>query len=1571
VGDRPAGWYADPVTVGAARYWDGREWTDEVAWGGRVIHDPTPLDRVRRRAARVEADTIVHYLDDAVDRHVTTPAVADQLRHDVERLALGAPSFGGRAPVGRTAMPTAPGDSALGAPPSPGRPMGTSPAVASRPAAESVASDAPPRESFPAPSVISTPRIPRGTSATSPPEPIPSEPGRMAIWWRELGEAIKSDLAMHGIAYLGALLMFTGVTGLIAFSFGSVTPWVRTLTELAVPASLLIAGWYLARRGADVVGRSLIVLGGAMTPIVVAASLTDGAPVPPDVDGAALPIAQGSAVAVVAAAMAVCARREPHTPLRFLVAPIAWMAVGLAVGVARDPIPQSYQTVRAEPIQLAAVMLAIAMTAVLVTVVRGHDESPLRTATATLLLPAAGIVYVLELVAAGAHGWPTTAAILAGIGLGAIAESSVARLTDDGTAVLQYLAVAVGAARLTVALDPSWVAVGTASIMLVLYERTGRRGCRPAVVAAGAALSGAAFAWTLTDRLASVVAFSLLTAWGLWRHVRPVAWNVVADRLGLIPAVASLLVVGATWELATDGAVMTATAAVIVGIAIAGRVWHTMAVDVLWRWFVPAASGAIAASSLTYRWGDVPVATAATAVLAAIAIGLSGLAPWIRLWSSGLLLLWAGANAGEHLDLGTSTQLLVLGTGGAVIVLGALAVGRPIAAHAAAMGHLMGIAALGACTSVDLTATVLAGTVALAWLATAVVDDRREAIHLAAARDLLRPDVGAGTDPTSRMGGAVIDHLAPVATACFAAVTAAFAAVASGWTTIDSAWNTSAVAGVAVIASAVTRLVPLRRARPAVLGWAWFVLASLAVTAALPVTDRRGDWSVVVTIGLALAVVVLARSPRPTVFGWVWWSAALGETILVADRVGVAREWLDAVAAGWGAVVLIGVLVRLRLLDGASSAAAVVHDRVLAAPAIVGAAALSVGGVLAVSDGSRIEIGWSAAGLSLAVAAIAVLGRYGALIAVAQILATAAIGLLAPWDPMDRPWTWTPWAVVLLLLAQAVRRDGPWSFARWDLPSFAAAHVVAAIALIAAFGADAVAATYAAFAVVSFGIAGVLRRREWAVAGGILLAVSAEAAGPGWSAAVLGLEGLASTALGLWWFERTTDRTRWAMFGTGAALLVLAWFELTVRLGWDMQAVWFATVPTSAAVSFAAAVAWRRAWAPMPFTGVWTIGGAGVSVVTAAFGAAVVDRQPGGIVLASSLVTIGAAAGVLAARVDGALRWVSAAVISSAWLPLVWGLDVSAPASTFGGTLVGVIGTGVLVLTHGRRPRSPWVWPGGMFAILTQVGAATAAVSLLPDRGWTVVVLLAASTELTGLGVASGRGELVVAAPPVACGAWLLFIGDSLRGEPNWFTVPIGLTLLVMAAEVRWIRRARGGAPAAWEIVVLEAVGMAFLVGSALALELAGDLWYGPLAIGIGVLIGAWGVMTKVTWRAGFGASVVIAATGILLGVPLVQTITWTGPVLWAALAAAGIVAIAIASVLERRHDELRDAVVRLSELTGEWERPPTSLGGGVRRGGADRSEPDDPRSNAGSGSPTTGDADATRSGGRSTSRAR
>lgn len=768
----------------------------------------------------------------------------------------------------------------------------------------------------------------------------------------------------------------------------------------------------------------------------------------------------------------------------------------------------------------------------------------------------------------------------------------------------------------------------------------------------------------------------------------------------------------------------------------------------------------------------------------------------------------------------------------------------------------------------------------------------------------------------------------------------------------------------------------------------------------------------------------------------------------------------------------------------------------------------------------------------------AVLVPLGVLVAVAEGLATGSYILLAPWEPLDRPWTLAPWAALLLAAALATRRSGTWSVARWDLPSFFVAHGVAALALVVAADSGGPAPTFALFAGLSVLIAGVLRRWPWAVAGAVLLLVAGVDAGSGWLALVLLAEGIACTVAGL----QQLRAVRWVLVALGAISLVGAWFELAVWQSWSVATVYYVTVPAAALVALTAAfgVCWvRRVRVPVQLAGVWAIAGGVVTVGTGLVGSDDVARRPGGLLLAGSLVVLAVAAGVTAVVVGAWMRWLAAGVASVAWTPAAWAVEVSATAATMTGTAVGLggvlvalaaqrgrrgtvwlgpatfyaaatqvaaavaavsafpdhdlirlvllavavelvvlavltgrrelhlvsplpalgawgfhlgdavagtsdwwgfyammpaaavvalvaaagvrgvrwvrvpielaggwavagaavavatgltgvgevprlpggllfagsllvlataaavtaavfgvsmrwvsaavaamawvpaawavemsetvaaltgtgiglLGLGTVLAVHGFRPRSIWVGPGAFFAVATQLGAAGAAISVLPDTGLLIVVLLAAAVELVALGVLADRPECYVLAPAPALGAWLLFARASLAGDPSWFTVPIGLAVLVMVGLVRWIRRGRGGDPAGYDIVAVEFVGMSFLVGAAVARTLGGHLWNGVLLIGIGVLAATWGAVTQVRRRAAFGAASVVLAIVLLIGVPLTESVTWRGPTLWLTLSVIGITAIVVASALEQGRERVRDVARRLDRMTAGWER--------------------------------------------------
>src|SRR6266511_2159050 len=112
--------------------------------------------------------------------------------------------------------------------------------------------------------------------------------------------------------------------------------------------------------------------------------------------------------------------------------------------------------------------------------------------------------------------------------------------------------------------------------------------------------------------------------------------------------------------------------------------------------------------------------------------------------------------------------------------------------------------------------------------------------------------------------------------------------------------------------------------------------------------------------------------------------------------------------------------------------------------------------------------------------------------------------------------------------------------------------------------------------------------------------------------------------------------------------------------------------------------------------------------------------------------------------------------------------------------------------------------------------------------------LLAAGLLVIGLQAAAGslvlaRPGLGRLAPPLACGAWLELTAEAIGGDPQWLTIPVGLTLLAVVEMTRAQHR-RARKPFAPELRLLEHAGMLLVVGAALAQTVTRTTSYGLLA---------------------------------------------------------------------------------------------------------------------------------------------
>ena len=106
-------------------------------------------------------------------------------------------------------------------------------------------------------------------------------------------------------------------------------------------------------------------------------------------------------------------------------------------------------------------------------------------------------------------------------------------------------------------------------------------------------------------------------------------------------------------------------------------------------------------------------------------------------------------------------------------------------------------------------------------------------------------------------------------------------------------------------------------------------------------------------------------------------------------------------------------------------------------------------------------------------------------------------------------------------------------------------------------------------------------------------------------------------------------------------------------------------------------------------------------------------------------VAAAAPAAVTATVLGAGMRWLAAALAAAAWVPAAWGLDPSATTTTLIGTGVALAALSAALTLHGLRPGAVWLAPVAFYAAATQVLAALAALSVLPDDDLVIVVLLA------------------------------------------------------------------------------------------------------------------------------------------------------------------------------------------------------------------------------------------------------
>ena len=1184
--------------------------------------------------------------------------------------------------------------------------------------------------------------------AAPPPQPVaPAVP--KAAWEpgevlrrraTELWEAVGPDVSVHGFTYLGLLLTFVGVFGFMFFSFADLPDAVQPFIEVVIPVLFFVWAWFLKRRDAVVVGDIMELLGGLVLPLVVFAGLVDSAPVPPDLTDGWLIAGLFTACLLIAAGYAWWTGRHPDSMLRYLVAPMIWVAA-LAPGFAfksdeRLIGPAITRLVSAQPALSAA-----AITATLAAIKLRPDHR-LAAPSAAAALAAVPITYLLTVVLAAGEGWAYPVPLVLA-GAATIGSAELLAQRYEFTRVVAFLRpflLAVTLIPLVPVLGLGWTGLIATTAYLVLLEWEIRGDSEPVamLIAGGGVLAG--LAMTVEEPWLMVAGWALATMWAHWRRIQGIESEDARQVLTIAATVLPIgVAVGLVWALPD------AMAALVIGAvlaAVTGVVRWSGTTDHFWKYWLTAAGAALAVGILSaYIDGSLESLwpAAAAGALAAVTLGVAPGWPAARVWmaaGAGVLAMRIGLDAG---GVSAETEAVWWATAGLGAVVAAWLWGRAPAAHLAAVGHLLGFGALLAGGSAGARAfAVTAWT--LGWLVTVVAGDM-ERDSVAGLMHRGATQFGAA-DPRVRS----VFEVAP-AVVLATSIPFAVLAFAGLWDEFgdNRAWTGLALALLAIGYGVGARLLTGRRSLSVVFAVGAVVLSIIGVAVTAP-----DPWPSIVAAASVMAVAWLVARPLAwTLYTWFAWVMFGGLTALLAYQAGVPARNLHFVVLLWGGFLVVGGLAFDDLRTGRRQRGEGLRLPWVRYPVVLGALAIPLGLAPIYTQGPEVFGWWSllAAGFY---AAVAVQLRAGAVTAPAYALAAVGVVALSPWPFMERPAVLVPVAAVLVLLSWGAERlQGRYGsfelYQRWDLPPLAVAHIVAFVGLVRGAEVESV-ATWIGFGILSVVIGVWKHRRAWADAGNVLVLVGAAFAGPGWLALAL-----AATAVrGVIGAITTTDLERVSYHVMGVVAAGLSWVAVASWQEWTTPQVvsYTALVFGALALVVGGLTAWLRL-AP-EWTVAWgglALAGIGVSAALAPWN--VVDAYP-----AIGMLLFAAGSGLTTLRYrHWAMQALTVAAVGMAWLEVIWWQDWSTPqVVSYTALAFGAFGAAVGALTAWRRLAVDWLLAWGGLA-LVGVGAS---VALAPGNVVDAYPALGTSLFALGSGLTTtryrqwGMQALTVAAVGVA-----------------------------------------------------------------------------------------------------------------------------------------------------------------------------------------------------------------------------
>ncbi|HSG79676.1 MAG TPA: hypothetical protein VLD62_08855, partial [Acidimicrobiia bacterium] len=393
-------------------------------------------------------------------------------------------------------------------------------------------------------------------------------------------------------------------------------------------------------------------------------------------------------------------------------------------------------------------------------------------------------------------------------------------------------------------------------------------------------------------------------------------------------------------------------------------------------------------------------------------------------------------------------------------------------------------------------------------------------------------------------------------------------------------------------------------------------------------------------------------------------------------------------------------------------------------------------------------------------------------------------------------------------------------------------------------------------------------------------------------------------------------------------LVPIAWVAGGVGLEWSMVQASTLTSTAFAGVVAVAAMLGRVAGADPddgPITRVhliwaWIAMASMVSVaaipVAGTPGAAREAWGVGAVALAVLSLAIGSVATPLRSE---AARPLAEALAVGAWAAAALAIDPD-------GSLLGHLAVAATVaavpaeLIVSQRGAATPIPPVRVFAGLSAAMAIALGLGLLPETALLAMAMLAVGALLTAVGIGSSVPTLVTLGPVLAFGSWLLGLAD-IGGATGylWYTIPIGILVLVEVEIARWTTRNETLVIDAGALLAAEWVGIAVLVASPLAHMVIEGVESALIVFGVAVAILLWSLVTKMRRR--FITSLVVTGVGGVMAVAVgAAGGAPASATFWIMLVGTGTSALLTVGIIDGYRSRSGVVMGSFGEMMEDWE---------------------------------------------------